>query len=372
MYKPTLALSLLLLASCGGDKSNITVVTYNVGLAIGFVPGAVERADAASAAVGALEADVICLQEVWTAEHVTAMKAGTAERYTDSYFPDPQQIVHTDPSCTVEDVGDLLSCMDEDCADACVDELPTCLFSNCPIDFLNLEKDCNRCVQANVGASTEEVLAACTEGGVEYAYGASFGTGILSVYPLIDTEELVFESTSNRRSVLHAVVDHPKGEVDVYCTHLTADLTPIPYPRDESYPTQSWEEEQKVQFEELITFMGEGKTGRTILLGDLNAGPETKGADPEFANHYDMIVDAGYVAPFVDDEGSCTFCPDNGISSVDSDATGKLIDHIFFKGFDGEFESSRVLDQTVDVETCGEVIDGAHSDHYGVQVTTSL
>ena len=46
---------LLLLAACGGE---VTVATYNAGLAVNFVPGADERAPATAEAIGGIEADV--------------------------------------------------------------------------------------------------------------------------------------------------------------------------------------------------------------------------------------------------------------------------------------------------------------------------
>lgn len=52
-----------LLSACSASGPEV-LTTYNAGLAIGFVPGAEDRAPATAAAIGALDADVVCLQEV--------------------------------------------------------------------------------------------------------------------------------------------------------------------------------------------------------------------------------------------------------------------------------------------------------------------
>lgn len=354
------------LVACGGKSEPLTLTTYNAGLAVAFVPAANERAPDTAAAVTALDSDFVCLQEVWLPEHVAmfdaaAKKAGFEHRY----FPEAQQEVMPEAACAAGELDDLISCMDVECGSVCDDELVDCLFASCPLDFLSLGKTCNRCVQAHVGTATpDEVAATCNAGGIEYAYGGSFGTGILSKYP-ISVEEIVLDSTTNRRGLLHATVDAPDGPIDAYCTHLTAGLSLIPYPRDEG----SWESEQGDQVALLAGLLADAPDP-VMVLGDLNNGPATNDADAEFEAHFQLLLDAGLEAPYVDLDGSCTFCPENALSSVDSSETGELIDHILIRGFDPELALSarRELDQAMSVESCGAPIDGAHSDHFGVSV----
>ncbi|MCO4743768.1 MAG: endonuclease/exonuclease/phosphatase family protein [Proteobacteria bacterium] len=357
------SLPLLLLVACGGEFS---AATYNAGFAVGFVPGANERAPATAAAIGEIDADVVCLQEVWLPEHIAEVE-GAASGFAETYFPEAQQLDFDAPACQVDDVQPLIDCMDANCADACADEIPSCLLDNCTLSFVGLEDDCMRCAQANVGGTPEEIFNTCTTGGTEYAYGGSFGTGILSKHPLKSTEELVFDSTTNRRSAIHAVVDAPGGDVDVYCTHLTAVFSSIPYPRAEG----SWEEEQHTQVTELLEWIDtSAETPRVVFMGDLNTGPEVGDSISEVDDNYDLIDDAGMNNAYVEAEGECTFCPDNAISSVDSDEQGVVIDHILTSGYK-ESVASRIIDEQVDIETCGETIPGAHSDHYGVRVSLS-
>jgi endonuclease/exonuclease/phosphatase family metal-dependent hydrolase len=258
--------------------------------------------------------------------------------------------------------------MEANCGDSCIDELPACLLASCGLIFLSLDRGCMECAQANVGRPLEDIEATCTTGSTKYSYGGAFGTGILSQHPIEETEELLLDSTTSRRSVLHAVVDAPLGDVDVYCTHLTAVFALIPYPK----PTGSWEEEQAGQIADMLDFIDEtAETERVVLMGDMNTGPETDDARPEQLANWTELAASGMDTPFIDLDGSCTFCPENAISSVDSDATGKLIDHVMEEGFEGEATAARVLDEEITIESCGEAIPGAHSDHYGVLVTVT-
>ena len=92
------------------------------------------------------------------------------------------------------------------------------------------------------------------------------------------------------------------------------------------------------------------------------------GSSPgEYAEHYNVLNGLGMVNPYVRDGGACTFCTDNGLSSSDSDDDNRVIDHIFVKGHTTA-TASRVLDEGITTESCGEPLDGNLSDHYGVQI----
>ena len=346
------------------DPQPVTLVTYNAGFAVGFVPGAIERTPATSAAIGGLDADVVCLQEVWEPDQIAAVEAA-ATNHPHRYWPAPSPEVLPEPACVDNDLGPLLTCMENNCDGLCVDDIPGCALESCAFQFLGLEKDCMRCAQASVGADVDAIAAACEAEATQYAYGGSFGTGILSRWPLLSTDELVLSSTTNRRSALHAVVDGPNGPFDVFCTHLTAVFSVVPYPREEG----SWSEEQAQQVTDIRAWMDTQATTDTVtLLGDLNAGPLVAANDPEQPENYEA-ASAGLDVPYVEQDRRCTFCPDNAISSVDSDAFGVLIDHVMLAGWEGSTSSTRVLDEAVTIETCGNQVPGAHSDHYGVSVT---
>jgi endonuclease/exonuclease/phosphatase family metal-dependent hydrolase len=371
MYRTPLALAALtlLLACNGGEEDAVptgTFTTYNAGLAIGFVPGANERLDLVADGIATIDADVVCLQEVWTPDQVDAVASASEAAFPHQFFPDPQQLTDTAPACPDGELDALLECANDTCADTCIDELPGCVQGGCPFQFISLATDCLRCTMANVGGEIDDIAAACENQTTEYAYGGSFGTGILSKHPITSTEELVLESTTNRRSVLHAVIDMPYGPQDVYCTHLTASFDLIPYPR----PEGSWSEEQTAQVEAFRQFVDDTSAGPVVALGDFNVGPAGDGLTAEEPANYDALV-VGYDNPYLDQDGRCTFCGDNPlVGGGGDDSESEAIDHALFRGFDAPtYAVERILDGGIDHETCGESIQGAYSDHYGVSVT---
>lgn len=353
-----------LLAGCGSTESG-TFVSYNAGLAVGFVPGANERRDSTAAAIAGLDADVICVQEVWLPDQIDAVKAAASSSHPNSYFPAPQQEILTEAACPDNQLDTLRTCAEESCSDACADDLVNCIFDNCQLPFAFLPQPCMQCAMANVGGTVQDVVDACTTQSVNYAYGGSFGTGILSRTPLRNPEELVFDSTTNRRSALHAVAELADGDVDVYCTHLTASFATIPYPR----PEGSWSEEQTAQVEQLRAWIDETATLPVVVMGDFNVGPSGDGFVAEEAANYAALVE-GYDVPFLSNSGVCTFCGDNPLIALGADdAQSELIDHILVKGWEkAEYATSRILDEPVEHGYCGATITGAHSDHYGVRV----
>jgi endonuclease/exonuclease/phosphatase family metal-dependent hydrolase len=378
--------SLVLLAACGGDGDpdptattgtdtptgpggSYTFTTYNAGLAVGFVPAADTRQPAIGPAIAELDTDVVCLQEVWLPEQVSAVAADTQAAFPHQYFPDPSQ--SSDAECLDGQLDGLIECMDEaGCSDACIDQIDECLFDNCGFDFLILPVDCMRCAMANVGSTPDEIVGACGSDPVEYAYGGSFGTGIVSKHPIQSTEELVFASTSNRRSALRAVLDTPDGEVTVYCTHLTAVFDLIPYPREEG----DWEPEQRAQVEELLAWVDTSPTERVVVMGDMNTGPEVGDSNAEAPDNWALFAASDLSVPYLDDDPQCTYCAANPLLGGSSDNDdNRVIDHVMVKGFSAVEGSERVLDGDLPgVESCGDSFEpGALSDHYGVSTTVT-
>ncbi len=362
--RPCLPPILALLALGCGKPEPLTFTTFNAGLAVAFVPSAHERAPLVADAVAGLDSDVVCLQEVWLPEHVDLVRKAAKGRFDHTWFPEPDQLDMTAPACADAEIDPLVSCIETSCGGVCDDELVDCLFANCVLDFLGLGDTCTTCVMAHVGnAEPAEVAATCKAGGIAYAYGGSFGTGILSKYP-IEVEHIVLDSTTNRRGLAHAVVDAPDGPVDAWCTHLTAGLSAIPY----TGPFESWEAEQAAQVAQFADLLADAPDP-VVVMGDLNNGPATHDAEAEFEENY-QVVSAGFDDPYVEQDGRCTFCPDNHLSSVDTDAVGRLIDHVLVRGFEAsEVAVRRELDKALPIESCGATIDGNYSDHYGVSVT---
>ena len=245
----TLGFGLVLgLAACSSDdggeesKPSYTVVSFNAGLAVGFVPAANERAPLIGGAVAKLGADLVCLQEVWFPEHVAAVETAVAAAYPNRIFlPDDPGTVNTTPSCSDADTKPLLDCaVANGCDKVCEDDLVSCFLTNCGAQFLATQASCKACLQANVGQSLNKIITACQGGTAEYAYGGAFGIGLLSKDPILEQEIVNFPATTNQRAFIYAKLDTRFGEVHAICTHLT------PVHKDVLWPKAmgSWKEEQ--------------------------------------------------------------------------------------------------------------------------------
>lgn len=356
---------ILALSACG--EPTLTAVTFNAGHAVGFVRGASTRAPVVGAALAELEADVVCLQEVWRPEDVATYEAAVDARFPHRFFPAAQPDPGEGAACTEAQLSSLLGCFRDNCSEVCIDDQASCLLSSCALPFAGLPASCGGCVQANVGRTADEVEQTCTTEATRYAYGGSFGTGILSAWPLASVEETVFDSTTNRRGALHAVVEAPGGDVDVYCTHLSADLSPIPY----TGAAGSWGEENAAQIDALLAWVDASVgSGRHLLMGDFNAGPELPGIAEELPDSYDLLAASSLRSPYAAQRQPCTYCPDNPL--IGGEGEGRIIDHVFVGGTEAELVAERVLDEPVDVPHCEETLeDAALSDHYGVRVIVS-
>ncbi|MFT5455605.1 MAG: endonuclease/exonuclease/phosphatase family metal-dependent hydrolase [Myxococcota bacterium] len=366
-------LALVLVLGCGGGKdadsgknatTTATFATYNAGLAISFVTAARARLPHTAEAIGAIDADIVCLQEVWEPDQVAAVAAAATD-FPHQFWPDASQITDPEPGCTPAEIESLSTCLDLSCPDVCPDELVTCFLERCGFTFLGLSATCQSCVMANVGDDPDALLAACEEEEVKFAYGGSYGTGILSKHPLSEPVLEVLESTTNRRGVLHTVADVNGVDVDVYCTHLTANLYPLPY----TGTAEDWAAEQGVQVDSMLAYIEATRTSGNpmVLMGDMNNGPATGDAPATLPANWAKLSATGWEIPWVA-TGECTMCADNTLRG--DDAVSYLIDHVLLDGFDVD-SSERIIDGTTSIENCGEPLDAAYSDHYGVSVTAT-
>jgi len=108
-----------------------------------------------------------------------------------------------------------------------------------------------------------------------------------------------------------------------------------------------------------------------ILLGDMNCGPATPLAESASPDAYARLVDAGFVDPYANEDGRCTFCRNNPLNGlVEDPEEGALIDHVLISSTSGErATATRVFDEEIPVNVDGTFITTARSDHYGVRVS---
>ena len=211
--------------------------------------------------MAARAADVVCLEEVWTQASADAILAATKDVYPYHYLEvtDGGGDGSGAAACAPADVVPLKTCVDANCAGVPPSDLATCALGNCVDEFGALPNDCSTCIAANIGNSIDDILTTCTTAsGGSYAYEGRNGLLLLSRFPLSRTAFVKFDSYLNVRVALHAVVA-PAGidPVDVFCTHLTADLAP-----DVKYAGTyaSWGEEQGAQATALVAWEVTGLT----------------------------------------------------------------------------------------------------------------
>lgn len=346
-----------------------TFATYNLGLAQNFVPFAQERLADVIAAVAALDADVVCLQEVWEDADRDALLAATADVFPNAQVFETSEDEGAAAACTVEETDPLLACVEEFCAET--DDLTGCVLGNCGDQFAGVSQPCATCLAAHISEPIDDIVAACLTGGGQLLFGGRNGLVLLSRLPLGDGGHMALDSFFTQRAVLWQEVITDAGPVHVFCTHLNAALDEVEY----GGAFESWEAEQAHQADQLLEWMGgraEGSEDR-IILGDLNCGPavppEITG---EFEETFARFTDAGFTSPYLAQEAPpCTWCADNPLTES---ATSRVIDHVLLHGAPAAAEAAtlRIMTETITVEGVEGPEDIPLSDHYGVAVTLGL
>ena len=340
------------------------------------------RYDYAAAAIAAFDADVICLQEVWEPADVDAVTAAARERYPYSYSVPPDPGVCG--ACGAEEAAGLEACVRERCPDDLEDPV-SCALSACETEVNNISESCLVCLSANIGGSLDNLLLACAGETADcYAYGGSYGTLLLSKRPLESPSLTTWPSSINRRGVLAATIatDPSSDPVDapathVYCTHLSAIFSDIPYPGEgpDGDSPAAWAAEQRAQIDALRQQIDdEVGDGPVLVLGDFNTGPAVAATnvEAEYPENFEALA-AGFTVPFVTELGACTYCSDEnpliggGVQGGDG---GVLIDHALLRGLSAgtRAEVARAFDAPITLQTADGPVDARYSDHYGIKV----
>ncbi|MCA9541419.1 MAG: endonuclease/exonuclease/phosphatase family protein [Myxococcales bacterium] len=360
----------------------MVVATYNGGLARGFVPYAEERTGPLSEKLGTVDVDVLCVQEFWEAADRERLEAAVRGNLPHAYSiaPVPGDC-GGEVACPAEEADPLAMCAREMCGDEPDDNLVTCTITNCGEQVNALSDACTSCIGGQVGNSLDDILAVCGPAAEHrpcYAYGGSVGTAILSRYDMAATDSIAFDSALNRRAALYAhLTGTPRGDVHVFCTHLTSKLTNIPYPggRCADDPSMtcsagSFEAEQLNEINELRDWIDEkAGQGQVVVMGDFNTGPAVDGATAEIPENYNALVEGFDRTYAAQDDATCTFCGGANPLIVGDDVEHQvLLDHVLLRGFTGiTTHGVRFLTEPVTLD--GIDTPQAYSDHFGVQVT---
>jgi endonuclease/exonuclease/phosphatase family metal-dependent hydrolase len=229
-----------------------------------------------------------------------------------------------------------------------------CVEADCKEQYDELSNGCKLCLAANTTSPT----SCATVGANEFGNDGRNGLILLSKTPIEDPKYTAFDTALIKRGVINATIDG----VQIQCTHMTSDLSSVPYPT-EDMPYGSWSDEHRAQID-IIANSADKEC--SILLGDLNAAVRDASGGPELPYNFQAILDAGYWEPW--EQPECTFCQENPLAGSSKDIR---LDHVLFKGCpqDRDFWFRRVFDRSVNVESDGKRHTTRISDHYGVEAT---
>ncbi|NNE16867.1 MAG: hypothetical protein HKN10_00185 [Myxococcales bacterium] len=400
------------------EPEEVIVDAFNVALAGSFIPYETERRTPIAEAIAAHDADVLCLQEVWTQADKELIRDTAAQAFPfsalfendlDTPVDDPtdQQgeippAPATVPCPNVSFDGEELTIKEQmDVAIDCVrdncstipdsDEGRTtssaCASSNCSIAVAPLlfgvdpqHQRCYACVIPQLPTATfAEMRATCpTVVNQDLAFDGQNGVMILSRHPLENTENWVIPGTWNRRSILKATVELPNGaELDTYCNHLTP-IFSVPPNSINTFPYTGqygeglkgpggWQAEQELQAQKLIDYVASESNNRpAVILGDMNAGLAFPADDIVGEGEETFtILEAAYTPAYTTDYTPlCTFCSSNPVTDTESSV---WIDHIFLYNLPQSSvkETARIFDQDV-VPVEGDMLVPL-SDHFGIR-----
>jgi endonuclease/exonuclease/phosphatase family metal-dependent hydrolase len=409
-----IVLSFLTIAgACGGDDDgsstpvDLTIDTFNVGLAGAFVPFEGERRPAVTSALAASTADIVCVQEAWRQADKDAIRAATAAR-----FAHVQSVQHdldspvdpiesdcevppepTTPPCAATDqqtkMAAVIACLQENCSTipgsadglttstACAQE--QCIAQAAALLFGTAEDQrCYGCLAPQLPIETFASMAdlCTTEVNAGLAFRGQSGVMILSRFPLSGTETTVLPGTWNRRIILKSTATLPNGaEVDVYCNHLSPIFDNVAFPYTGRHGCgmtgrAGWAQEQKLQAEKLIDLVAaEGAMARSIILGDFNASREAEGVAAEAPENLELLAGAFTEAVPAGHVPACTYCPDNPVAGSETAPT--WLDHIFVENIplSAVKSAERVYTERNVATASGSV---NLSDHYGMRAVITI
>lgn len=362
------------LVGCGEDDSSraarepLSFVTFNAGL-LAQSQNVEQRMQRIAQDLPSLDADVICLQEVWQPEHVQTITSAVKADYPHAHWS--VTAASGSSNCTQTESDLLIGCISAKCPGIEASGMALCAVANCANEYAAVSAGCQQCVLANQTQPPTTIAATCTAtGSGSTAYSNQNGLVLLSKHEFIAKDFQALESSFGDRGVLYAQIESSLlPGLHLFCTHLAATLSGVTYPG----PHGTWAGERTVQIHALTAYAkSKQQSGTTtVALGDMNTGPtlgSVVGEDPECFTQLDA---AGLKAPYLSSSTArCTFCSDNTI--IDSTSgVDVLIDHVLFSNLpkNTTTQAKRVFDDPIRLDVAGSAVDTFRSDHYGLMVT---
>ena len=108
-----------------GATLDVTFLTFNTALGIGLSDYPDQRAAAIAGDLPQLQADVLCLQEVWQPERVKQLAKALEQQLPYAYWSvAPWHENAEGPACTKAETDELTGCLSEYCSDVSESDLP--------------------------------------------------------------------------------------------------------------------------------------------------------------------------------------------------------------------------------------------------------
>jgi hypothetical protein len=409
------------LARCGAAApALLRVATHNPYEWGVFAPFVAARKGPAIDALSKLDADVVCVSELWSDADKMALiaKAKSAFPYsymtTDTLATQPNDATDqsgvvppapTTPPCAASatKLNAALDCVAKYCAvtpgddstAVAADSPVACITGNCLSEAEALfagspqDRACWSCAYTSIndGSPIHDGKTRCvTEPLARFSYKGANSAVVLSRYPIdmMKSEEWVLPSTEWRTTFLRAVVQpSPGAEIAVYCGEITSPQDPVFHPYAGQYGggasgAAAWRNEQLLQAQKLVDYVTRRSIGQqAIVAGEFYAGPAITNVvaglnAPAFA----ALAGAFAVAEAPDFPGACTFCNDNPITTppgstptVDSTWTS-LIWSFGLARVDVSRSSIFLNDATINVPSAGYAI--PPSPYYGFRTVVRV
>lgn len=357
----------------------LKLTTYNLGLAHTFVPYAEERLAPLQKKLSNYDSDVLCLQEVWKKKDRKKIKSALEDAFPfNTYSKIKNYRSGSRPTCKISQIfgeGKFVSCMQNQCGGKEGDDFTDCIINSCGQaleDLKNENRTCASALMAQVGknpiASILTLLNPLWRAG-QFAYKGSDGLMLFSKYPIKQNLYIDFKekSTLNRRAAIQATLDVKGEDIQVICTHITADLSAtVPY----TGLYTDWGAENADQLSDILN-KANHKVIPTAIMGDFNCGfaDPTMNLAAELDGSCQQALDWGYSDTLSEETRECTFCADNLLNDGEPDSVA--IDHIFLKGMSA-IDSKVLFKDVIQVPTKQGTVRTQLSDHYGYEVTVEL
>jgi endonuclease/exonuclease/phosphatase family metal-dependent hydrolase len=331
------------------SAGTLKLATFNAGLVRGGVALVDERLPNLAPALEATGADVLCLQEVWGDQDYEALRAALAPTYPNAFRQRTVEDGHQWFACGPFKLNSLKGCVDSACTPNGV-SAEECVQKACKDKYDALSDDCKICLAANTDSPTSCIFRA-----PEYVQGGRNGVALFSKLPIEDAHFEDYGTALVHRGMIRATI---AGRA-IACTHLSSDLTTVPYPSGQ--PWSSWKEEQAAQIDKVVASLP--PDGCRIVMGDLNASQATNGSiRPELDSTLAGFSAKGLREPW--ESPVCTWCPPPA-NPLASGQDEKQYDHVLTAGC-GAPKYRRILDQPITVQHAGQTLETRLSDHFGL------